>query len=74
MESMPFLHAGRMFSVVFSEDLAFLEVRRILDDLLSENAFSPDVQERQRYYRIDVNGASFDVWVSEMEVIIKRIG
>lgn len=73
MESMPFLHADRVFSIVFLEDLAFSEVRGILDELLSENAFSPEVQERQGFYNINFNNSSFHVWVSEMEVIVKRM-
>jgi hypothetical protein len=73
MENMPFLHADRIFSIVFMEDLAFSEVRGILDELLAENAFSPEVQEQQGFYQIDFNSSSFNVWVSEMEVIVKRI-
>lgn len=72
MESMPFLHADQVFTIVFNEDLTFVEVRSILDQLLAENAFDHEVQEDRGFYRLDVEAASFHVWVSEMDVIIKR--
>ncbi|MCX5863053.1 MAG: hypothetical protein NTW27_13155 [Deltaproteobacteria bacterium] len=72
MDTMPFLHADRAFSIVFFEDLGFTEVRKILDELLAENAFSPEVQEQHGFYLINVENSSFSVWVSDMEVIIKR--
>ncbi len=34
MDSMPFLHSNQVFNIVFDEDLAFSEVRAILDYLL----------------------------------------
>lgn len=72
MESIPFLHANRMFTIVFLEDLAFSEVRAILDYLLARNAFDPDVQENEGFYIVQVEDFSFSVWVSDMEVIIER--
>lgn len=74
MESMPFLHANQVFTLFFLEDLAFSEVRSILDHLLNRNAFDPIVQEHHDKYRIDVEHASFVVWVSEMDVAIRRAG
>lgn len=72
MDSMPFLHANRMFNIVFFEDLAFSEVRAILDYLLDRNAFTPEAQENEGFYVVYVENFSFSVWVSEMEVIIER--
>ncbi len=72
MESMPFLHANQIFNISFEEDLAFSEVRAILDYLLSRNAFSRKVQETEGFYIIEVEDASFGVWVQEMDVIIER--
>ncbi len=72
MESMPFCHADQMFTIVFNDDLTFVEVRSILDQLLAENAFDLEVQEDRGFYRLDVEAASFHVWVSEMDVIIRR--
>ncbi len=72
MESMPFLHANQVFNIVFEQDLAFTEVRAILDYLLDRNAFSEDVQDADGYYLIDVEDAAFQVWVSEMDVVIAR--
>lgn len=74
MESMPFLHANQVFTLFFLEDLAFTEVRAILDHLLRRNAFDPIVQEHHGEYRIDVEHESFVVWVSEMDVVIRRAG
>jgi hypothetical protein len=72
METMPFLHSNQVFNIVFEDDLAFSEVRAILDYLLDRNAFSVDVQETAAYYAIDVEEGAFQVWVSEMDVIIER--
>jgi hypothetical protein len=72
MDSIPFLHAGQVFTITFFDDLAFTEVRSILDHLLAEDAFNPIIQENSGLYPIVVEGHSFRVWVAEMEVIIKR--
>jgi len=72
MDSIPFLHANRMFTIVFLEDLAFSEVRAILDYLSDRNAFDPDVQEQKGFYVVEVEEFTFRVWVSEMDVIIER--
>jgi hypothetical protein len=72
MESMPFLHANKVFNIFFLEDLAFAEVRAILDRLLAQQAFDIDTQESQGFYQIDLDESSFQVWVSEMDVIIER--
>jgi|UniRef100_A0A7C4EYK6 hypothetical protein len=71
MESMPFLHANRIFTITFFEDLAFADVRQILDHLLEADAFSPDVQAERGHYVIELDHGSFNVWVYEMEVIIQ---
>ena len=72
MESMPFLHANKVFNIFFVEDLAFVEVRGILDYLLAQQAFDPNTQESDGFYQIDLAESSFQVWVSEMDVIIER--
>jgi hypothetical protein len=72
MESMPFFHADQIFNIVFEQDLAFSEVRAILDYLLDSNAFSLEAQECEGHYMIDVEDAAFQVWVSEMNVIIEK--
>ncbi len=71
MESIEFLHANQSFVVTFEEDLAFSQVRAILDYLLSENAFHPDVQDSHGVYDIALDDARFKVWVAHMEVIIQ---
>jgi hypothetical protein len=72
MDSIPFLHANRIFTILFTDDLAFAEVRGILDYLLEENAFSSEVQLTKLEYVVDLEDASFHVWVSEMDVLIER--
>ena len=71
-ESIPFLHANQVFTIIFLEDLAFSEVRAILDHLLEQDAFLPENQDQGDFYLIEVQECSFQVWVTEMEVIIKR--
>jgi len=72
MESMPFLHANRIFNIFFVEDLAFSEVRGILDQLLEQDAFNSEVQLNRESYHIIVDHCTFQVWVSELDVIIER--
>jgi hypothetical protein len=72
MDSIPFLHANRVFTIFFVEDLAFKEVREILDSLIDQDAFDGEVQELRGRYRIDLGHAEFHVWVSEMDVIIQK--
>jgi hypothetical protein len=72
MESMPILHANQAFTIHFEEDLAFSEVRAILDQLLQQEAFTETAQESRIEYLIHLEEASFQVWVWEMNVAIKR--
>jgi hypothetical protein len=73
MDSIPFLHNGRVFTIIFEDDLEFTEVRGILDYLLAENAFDAAIQQaRTEAYWIDVENSSFQVWVSELDVIVRR--
>lgn len=71
MESMPFLHDNQIFTITFFEDLAFADVREILDYLIEVDAFSPEVQSERGHYVIELKRGPFNVWVYEMEVIIQ---
>jgi hypothetical protein len=73
MDSMEFLHAGRIFTLLFLEDLTFSEVRAILDELMAQDAFHVDIQEMRNPFMIDVENCSFRVWVSDMRVAIERL-
>ncbi len=72
MESMPFLHANNIFTITFEDDLAFTEVRSILDQLLQLNAFHHETQATEGHYNLQHEKSVFRVWVSEMEVIIQK--
>jgi hypothetical protein len=73
MDSIPFLHAGQVFTIFFEDDLAFAEVRGILDHLLAQDAFNLHVQQaRSESYWIDFDESSFQVWVCEMDVVVQR--
>jgi hypothetical protein len=72
LESMPFLHANNIFTITFEDDLAFTEVRSILDQLLERNAFNSEIQLENGTYCLKCGPAQFSVWVVEMEVIIIR--
>jgi len=72
MDSIPFVHANRLFTIFFVEDLEFREVRGILDRLLDRNAFDTHMQDNQSQYEIDLDGVAFTVWVSEMDVYIRK--
>jgi len=70
---MEFLHSGRIFTLFFVEDLAFAEVRAILDELLAQEAFRIEVQEERNPFMIEAESSSFRVWVSDMRVAIERL-
>jgi hypothetical protein len=72
MESIPFLHANQMFTITFEDDLSFTQVRAILDHLIAQNAFDPEVEAESGLYEIEVEEGSFKVWVTEMEVIVQK--
>lgn len=73
MDSIPFLHDGQVFTIIFDDDLEFAEVRGILDYLLAQDAFDAVIQQaRTESYRIDMENSSFQVWVCEMDVIVRR--
>lgn len=72
MESMPILHANQIFTIFFEDDLAFTEVRGVLDYLLERQAFSERVQSSTIEYSIDVDQSSFHVWVWDTDVVIRR--
>jgi len=72
MDSIPFLHANRLFTIFFVEDLEFKEVRGILDHLLDRNAFPPEVSEQSGPYHVRLEQVSFTVWVSDMDVVIQK--
>jgi hypothetical protein len=72
MDSMPFLHKNRIFTVTIFDDMAFTDVRAILDELLGQNAFDPEVQDAAGMYVIEREAVSFAVWVADLDVIIRR--
>lgn len=72
MEFIPFLHASQIFNIACEDDLAFSEVRAILDELLQDNAFDSLVQQNKGHYRIEVDDSLFEVWVAQMDVFIRR--
>jgi hypothetical protein len=72
LESIPFLHANKMFTITLEDDLAFVVVRSILDQLLDSSAFDSEAQKYAEPYHINYDEEVFKVWVVEMEVIIQR--
>ena len=72
MDSIPFIHNNQVFTIIYEDDLAFTDVRAILEHLLDHDAFSTDSQETRPRYIISVDKQSFNVWVSETDVIIQR--
>ena len=73
MDSMPFLHAEKVFNLIFEQDFTFAEIRAVLDHLLARDAFNPEVQAERGRYDVTIESAVFTVWVCEMDVIIKRM-
>lgn len=72
MESMPFLHANKIFTITFKDDLPFFIVRSILDQLLDKNAFDTESERFGESYQLTCDTEEFKVWVVKMEVIILR--
>ncbi len=72
IDSIEFLHANRIFTIFFREDLAFTEVRAILDHLLANHAFDAHLRQEMGWYQVELSHASFEVWVSNLDVVIQR--
>jgi len=72
LESMPFLHANKIFAITFEDDLPFFIVRSILDQLLDKNAFDSESEQFGESYHLTCDTEEFKVWVVKMEVIILR--
>ncbi len=72
MDSIDMIHAGQLFKIIFEDDLTFVEVRSILDYLLAERAFDHETQLENGGYNLDIEEATFSVWVSENRVVIQR--
>ena len=72
LDSIDFLHANRIFKIFFREDLAFTEVRAILDHLIANEAFNSHIQQPVGCYQVELSHASFEVWVSNLDVLIER--
>ncbi len=72
MEVYPFHHKNLFFRIITDCDLAFEEVRGILDYLLEAGAFQEeaDLLEGGEIYDIQVGGASYAVDVHSYEVVI----
>jgi hypothetical protein len=73
MESMPILHSNHAFKVHFDEDFSFREIRAVLDWLLERQAFTEAVQLQQQDYTIELDLGCFQVWVHELDVVLRRI-
>jgi predicted transcriptional regulator len=72
MDSIPFIHENRLFQLFFEDDLEFRVARGILDELIKLDAFNPQSQDLNESYHMSSHGVSFEVWVSEMNVIIRK--
>jgi hypothetical protein len=72
VEPVPFFHANQLFTIFFEDDLAFTEIRRVLDMLIEDEAFDPKLQERINEYHLELDDACFDVGVAGMNVYIRR--
>jgi predicted transcriptional regulator len=72
MDSIPFIHENRLFQLFFEDDLEFRAAREILDELIKLDAFNSHAQDLNESYQMRSQGVSFEVWVSEMNVIIRK--
>ena len=74
MEVYPFHHKNLFFNVITDYDLAFTEIRNILDQLLQKEAFDGkgDHGGRGNLYTLRADNIEYEVDVHCYEVVIYR--
>ncbi len=72
MDWTEFLHENQVFKIIYEDDLAFSEIREILDHLIAQNCFHEQVAQGGGAYQVNLEKSSFNVWVVGMEVIVQR--
>lgn len=75
MESMPFIHCNKLFNIFFEDDLAFVEVRKILDYLMDMDALNCAGSEvNTTAFELEIGNLNFKVWAIDNDVYIQKNG
>jgi len=74
MEVYPFHHQNRFFHIITDYDLAFKEIRNILDHLLKNEAFSEKGENwgSGKLYSFPLDNVEYEVDVNCYEVVVFR--
>ncbi len=72
MEVYPFHHQNLFFNIITDYDLAFKEVRKVLDHLLKVEAFKQEDFENGKFYEFQIDNIQYEIDVNGYEVIIYR--
>jgi hypothetical protein len=74
MDQYPILHKGKVYNLITSIDMTFVEVRSMLDWLEERDAFSvtpeDDFMGPGKLFTCRVQGATFEIDVHGYEVIV----
>ncbi|HZW36206.1 MAG: hypothetical protein ACM319_05235 [Deltaproteobacteria bacterium] len=76
LDQYPILHKGKVYNLLTSIDMTFVEVRSMLDWLEERGAFSVSPEDEfmgpGKLFTCSVQGATFEVDVQGYEVIVFR--
>ncbi len=70
MDVYPIHHKNLIFNLITDYDLAFKEVRAILDDLLDKGAFKGQEAEVGRFFDLEIENIQYVVDVNGYEVVV----
>jgi hypothetical protein len=72
----PISHNGRVYNIITAMDLAFREVRGLIDALVAMGAFAagPGAHEHGDLFACAVGGVIFEVDVQGFDVMVYRRG
>ncbi len=69
IEKIPFLHRQRMYNIVIEEDITFVALHGILDDLIGQGAFEAD-EDCGELYLVAHGDVQYTVGVDGIDVFI----
>ncbi|MCL4478005.1 MAG: hypothetical protein M1381_02735 [Deltaproteobacteria bacterium] len=74
MDVYPIVHKNAIFNIITDYDISFVEIRKLLDYLLEENAFNGELidENEPRLYEIYIGSYHYLVDVAKYEVAIYK--
>lgn len=69
IEKIPFLHRQRMYNIVIEEDITFVALHGILDDLIGQGAFETS-EDCGELYKVVYEDVRYTIGVDGIDVFI----